>query len=140
MPRDETLPAVQTPLTFRGDLSSTPGAGIPPPHQSEDRAMTKTFTLAAAAAALWLGALSPSHAASWSRQNTATTPNGGTASYNGGGTCSGGTCSSSGTYTGAQGNTATRQGTASCSGGSCTSSGGVTGPNGKTASRSGSGT
>ena len=74
--------------------------------------------------------------AGWSRSGGGTGPRDNTWNSSGSGSCSGGTCSSRQTFTGARGTTS-RSGSTSCSGGSCSHSTTVTGPNGQGYTRSG---
>lgn len=76
--------------------------------------------------------------AGWKRSGGGVGPRGGTFSSSGSGSCAGGACASTGSYTGPAGNTVVRNSSGSCSGGVCTRNGTLTGPNGNSAVRSGS--
>jgi hypothetical protein len=76
--------------------------------------------------------------AGWSRKGSGVGPRGGTWSSTGSGSCAGGSCASTQTFTGPAGGTTTRHGSTTCSGGTCNHSATVTGPNGNGYTRSGS--
>jgi hypothetical protein len=98
--------------------------------------MKTIFAIAGAAGLLMMTAVSAD--AGWSRSGSISGPRGGTATTQGGGSCSGGSCSYGGSITGPQGRTATRQGNVSCNGaGQCETSGTYTGPRGHTVTRGG---
>lgn len=96
----------------------------------------KSLTVLAAIAAGSLVFASSASAQGWERSRTAVGPYGGTATFNGAGSCSGGTCSSHQSWTGPGGNSVTRDGSTSCSGGACNGTTTWTGPRGNTVSRS----
>ncbi|WP_205648807.1 hypothetical protein [Acuticoccus kandeliae] len=98
--------------------------------------MTQLLTGSALAVVLAFGVVADAHA--WQRTRTVTGVNGNTASLNGSGSCSGGTCTRTQTRTGPAGNTATVNGGVTCNGISCTQSSTRTGRFGGTVSRSGS--
>jgi len=99
--------------------------------------MTKLLTFAILAAGLCLATLGPAEARTIAHAGSITGPRG-TTTFAGERTCSGGSCSSSGSVTGPNGKTASRTGSTSCANGTCSSTATVTGPNGASATRNGS--
>jgi hypothetical protein len=94
--------------------------------------MTKLAAPLAAAAALLLVGVSAADAGG-SRSVSGTGPYGGT--WFRSGSCAGGTCASSGRYTGPNGYTVRRSAATSCAGGTCTRTRSVTGPYGRSVTR-----
>jgi hypothetical protein len=109
------------------------------PHRRENEerhmALSKTYLATAALAVALMTAAASSADAGWVRSGSGTGPRGNSWSSTGSGSCAGGTCSSSQTFTGPRGTT-TRNGSTTCSGGTCNHTGTITGPNGGTINRS----
>lgn len=74
-------------------------------------------------------------AQSWSRERSVTGHYGGSSTFSGGGSCSGGACSSSQSRTGPRGGTVGRSGSTTCSAGSCSGSATYTNRFGQSATR-----
>jgi hypothetical protein len=96
----------------------------------------KTFVAPAALALVLMAAGASSADAGWVHSGGGTGPRGNTWSSTGSGSCAGGTCNSTQTFTGPRGTT-TRNGSTTCSGGTCTHTGTGTGPYGRGYNRSG---
>ena len=76
-----------------------------------------------------------SAANAWTRSGGGVGPRGGTWHSSGSGSCAGGSCSSSQSFTGPAGRTTARQGSTTCAGDTCNHSATITGPNGGTVTR-----
>jgi hypothetical protein len=118
----------------------SPSHGLATRHRREPDAqelviMKSVTTLSALAAVLSFAAATDANA--WSRNGSVTGPRG-TATIQGSGSCSGGTCARGVTRTGPYGYSVSRQDTASCANGTCTGSRTTTGPHGNTIYRQGS--
>jgi len=101
--------------------------------------LVKTY-FGTAALAITLMAVGASSAdAGWVRSGSGTGPRGNAWSSTGTGSCAGGTCGSTQTFTGPRGTT-TRNGSTTCSGGTCSHTGTVTGPYGGSVTRGGTAT
>jgi hypothetical protein len=111
----------------------------PAPYRRENEerhmALSKTYLATATLAVALMTAAASSADAGWVRSGSGTGPRGNSWSSTGSGSCAGGTCSSSQTFTGPRGTT-TRNGSTTCSGGTCNHTGTITGPNGGTINRS----
>ncbi len=88
----------------------------------------------AIASALLIAGVSAADAG-WSRSGGGTGPRGNSWTSSGGGSCYGGSCTSSQKFTGPRG-TYTRDGSTSCSGGTCSGGATYTGPAGNSVKRS----
>lgn len=97
--------------------------------------MTKTILISAAIGLL--AAAAAPEAGAWERKGSITGWRG-TATVQGSGRCSGGTCTRDVTRTGPYGHSATRQGSRSCADGTCSGSRTTTGPGGRSVTREGS--
>lgn len=96
--------------------------------------MSRLPLLSLASAFVFL-ATTAADAQGWSRSRTTVGPHGGVWSFNGNGSCAGGTCSSNQVWTRPNGQSVTRHGSTTCSYGHCQGSATYTGPNGGTATR-----
>jgi hypothetical protein len=85
-------------------------------------------------AVLFVAPISAANA--WTRVGGGVGPRGGTWHSSGAGSCAGGSCSSSQSFTGPAGRTISRSGNTSCAGGVCNHSATITGPNDGTVTRS----
>ena len=96
--------------------------------------MSRLPLLSLASAFVFLSTIA-ADAQGWSRSRTTIGPHGGVWSFNGGGSCAGGSCSSNQVWTGPGGRSVTRHGSTSCTYGYCEGTATFSGPSGGTVTR-----